>query len=307
LALTSARDVTERRRRTGFAGRRGERRWTVVRQYADHPRTKKDRVAKARRRNEVARLEAEIEAARPFLDVAREIHEDITRIAADPSAPADRIAEVIDAIPARERRAVARAVFDRLTPEQQWAVIAEVFGDEEIRTALADERDARLEELRRNGARQRLASIARSEHRVDMAQIPEHDLVGLGLFRETDVRAAIGRGPTSTSCARRVVLRRGREPGTFYVVEDVFNPAGGYFVTGAYDAAAWQAERLATHAPVRVGTISSSGRARSFEPVLYVGARADFEVAGQLVEGRLHLGYVTLEDLDLLGQGGQPQ
>jgi hypothetical protein len=56
---------------------------------------------------------------------------------------------------------------------------------------------------------------------------------------------------------------------------------------------------------VRTGTISGSGRDRSFEPMLYVGARADFEVAGQLVEGRLHLGYLTLEDLDLLGQGGQ--
>jgi hypothetical protein len=87
----------------------------------------------------------------------------------------------------------------------------------------------------------------------------------------------------------------------------VFNPGGGYFVTAAYDVGTWQAERLAPHAPVRVGTISGAGRDRSFEPVLYIGARADFDVAGELVEGRLHLGYVTVEDLDLFGQGGQSQ
>jgi hypothetical protein len=262
-------------------------------------------VTKARRRDEVARLEAEIDAARPFLGVAREIHEDVTRIAEDPLASAERIADVIDAIPARERRAVARAAFAQLTPEQQWAVIAEVFGDDEIEAALADERDARLGELRRDEVRVKLARIAHAEHRVDTEQVPEHELVSLGLFREPNVRAAIGRGPASTTCARRVVLRRGHEPGMFYVVEDVFNPARGYFVTAAYDTAAWEAERLATHASVRVGTISGSGGDRKFEPVLYVGARADFEVAGQPVEGGLHLGYLLVENLDLFGQGGQ--
>jgi hypothetical protein len=150
-----------------------------------------------------------------------------------------------------------------------------------------------------------LARIARADHLVRMEQIPDHELVTLGLFREPDVRAAVGRGPTSTTCARRVVLRRGREPGAFHVVEDVFNPAGGYFVTAVYDAGAWESERLAPHALVRAGTISGSGGQRSFESVLYAGARVDFEIAGRPVEGRLHLGYMTLGELDLFGQGGQ--
>jgi hypothetical protein len=264
-------------------------------------------VTKARRRDEVAKLEAEIEAARPFLEVAREIREDVTRIAADPSVPAERIAEVFDAIPARERHAVVRAAFDQLTPREQWTVIADAFGDEEIRAALADERDARLAELRRDDARFRLARIARAERRVDTTQIAEHELVGLGLFLEPEVRAAISRGSASTTSARRVVLRRAQEPGMFRVVEDVFNPAGGYFVTGAYDAAAWEAERLAPHALVRAGTVSGADGDRSFEPVLYIGARVDFEIAGQPVEGRLHLGYATLDELDLFGQGGQSE
>ena len=48
---------------------------------------------KARRRDEVARLEAELEAARPFLPLAREISDDVARLAADGSASTELLEE----------------------------------------------------------------------------------------------------------------------------------------------------------------------------------------------------------------------
>ena len=56
-----------------------------------------------------------------------------------------RWSQAIDAIPRRERARVARAIFDRLPAEQQWTIVERVFGDEEISTYLAEDRDQRLD------------------------------------------------------------------------------------------------------------------------------------------------------------------
>ena len=255
---------------------------------------------KARDRDEVAKIEAELEAARPFLALAKEISADVARVAADTGASAEVLDEAIAAIPQRERGAVARAAFDRLPPEEQWAVIERVFGDEEIRAALADERAARVDDVRRTEARRRLARAAQAERRLDVCEVPVGELVTLGLFREGDVRAAVGRRPRSTAAARRVVLRRVEGPGTFAVVEDVFNPDGGYFVRAEYDGETWQDERLPAHAVVRPGSRSPAG----FEPVLYAGGRVDVATEFGDREGRLHLGYASVGGADVFAEGG---
>jgi hypothetical protein len=247
----------------------------------------------------VARLEAELDAVRPFLPLAREISDDVARLAADAGASADLLDEVMAAVPQRERWEVARAVFERLTPEQQWAVLERAFGDEEIRAALADERAARLEEVRRSAVRRQLARTARAEHRLDARTVPEGDLLVLGLFRERDVSGVVGRSPHSAAAARRLVLRRVDGDGAFAVVEDVFNPDGGYFVNAEYDRESWRAERLAAHAVVRPGSQSASG----FEPVLYAGGRADVLVGSEVREGRLHVGYAMVGDADVFAEG----
>jgi hypothetical protein len=257
-------------------------------------------VPKARDRDEVAKLEAELEAARPFLALAQEISADVARLAADGSATPELLDGAIAAIPQRERLTVARAVFDRLPPEQQWAVIERAFGDEEVRSALADERAARLDAVRRAEVRRRLARTARAEHRLDATAVPVHELLTLGLFREGDVAAAVGRRPRSTASARRLVLRRVEGPGTFAVVEDVFNPDGDYFVNADYDRDTWQGDRLPSHAVVRPGSRSSS----AFEPVLYAGGRVDVEVGSRCREGLLHLGYAMVGDEDVFVEGG---
>jgi hypothetical protein len=257
-------------------------------------------VPKARDRDEVARIEAELEAARPFLALAKEISADVARVAADEGASAELLDEAIAAIPQRERGAVARAAFERLAPSEQWAVIERVFGDEEVRAALADERTARLDDLRRTEARRRLARVAQAERRLDVCEVPVGEVMTLGLFREGDVGAAIGRRPRSTAAARRVVLRRVEGPGTFAVVEDVFNPDGGYFVTAEYDRATWESERLPPHALVRPGSGSASG----FEPVLYAGGRIDVARDSEVGEGHLHLGYAMVASEDLFAGGG---
>lgn len=259
---------------------------------------------RTRRRAEVARLEAEIEDARPFLALAREISEEVTRVAADGGA-AEAVIEAVETIPRRERLDVARAVFDRLPPDRQWAVIERTFGDEEIRAALAAEREERLAQARRASARRALTARARVGNAFDTRHIPADEQLTVGLFREADVRAAIARGHTCTTCARRVVLLGRSEPGTFQVIEDVFNPAGGYFVTGRYDEETWRThDRLRAHSLVRAGSITEKTAGRSFEPVLYAGGRVDFEVDGEPLAGRLHLGYLLVGDHDVFAEKG---
>ena len=255
----------------------------------------------------MARLEAELEAARPFLDLAKEIQADVARIAADDGATVDALASAMETIPQRERLAVVRAVFDRLSPREQWAVLARAFDDDDIRAALADERAARVEELERAGRREALARSVRAEHRLDTRDVPPQELLTLGLFRDADVRGALALGERSTTCARRLVLRHVGEDDTFQVIEDVFNPAGGYFVTAGYDRDTWMDDRLPLHARVRIGSICDAPDGRSFEPVLYIGGRVDVDVHGELREGRLHAGYVMVGDVDVSTRGGGTQ
>jgi hypothetical protein len=257
-------------------------------------------VRKARRRAELARLESEIEEARPFLDLAREIQYEVARVAADGDARGESLAELIERIPRRERLEVAQAIFERLPAERQWAIIERVYGDEEIKAYLQVERMARVDRARTHGQRHEVAQRARAENRLDTREIAPNELVTLGLFREVDVRAAVARGHTSDTCARRLVLRSTGERGVLQVIEDVFNPRGGYFVNAQYDEQTWRAvDRLPGHAIVRVGSIRECEKSRTFSPVLYPGGRADFETAGRLLEGRLHLGFAMLGDCDV--------
>ncbi|MGH2717702.1 MAG: hypothetical protein ACRDJU_03870, partial [Actinomycetota bacterium] len=234
-----------------------------------------------------------------YLGLAREIREDLDRIVADTSASPALIGQLLDEIPTRERIATIKEVFAKLPAEQQWAILEKAFGDAQIAQALAEERVARLDERQRNAGRQQVARAARSENRLDTRQVAENDRLTLGLYREADVHAAVARGHRSTAAARRVVLRRGPDAGVFQVVEDAFSPDGGYFVTAEYDRQTWQADRLPAHAPIRIGSINPTSQGPEFEPVLYPGGRFDVEVAGELHQGLLHLGYVLLGDEDV--------
>jgi hypothetical protein len=241
----------------------------------------------------------ELEQVRPYLELAREIHAEVARIAADPSAEVDLLVEVIDAAPREERMKLARRIFAELPPERQWTVIHAVYGDEELAVYLEAERAAHLAAA--GAAAGRLESIARarSEHRLDTGDVPAGELLTLGLFRERDVRAAVAHGHTSSTCARRLVLRATGD-GTFQVIEDVFNPDGGYFVTAGYSEETWASERLDGHAIVRVGSVSGGSRAtQAFEPVVYPGGRVDFEIRGRPARGQLHLGFGILSDVGI--------
>lgn len=255
-------------------------------------------VTRPRRRGSQELDPAELAALRPYLDLAREIHAEVTRVAAEGVSDAETLAETIRRIPERERDEVVRAVFDALDTETQWAVIERAFGDEEIRAYLADRRDERLAVARRDAQHAALLRTARLEHRLDTAGVPVGALLTLGLFREADVHGAVRRGHRSATCARRLVLRA-FEPARFRVVEDVFDPLGSYFVTADYDERMWRADRLPSHAVVRVGSIGVDGSGAMFEPVLYPGGRVDVDVAGRCIEGRLHLGFAMLDERDV--------
>jgi len=258
-------------------------------------------VRRARERAEIARQAAEIEEARPYVGLAREISAEVSRIAADPSAHSDLLVELIEEMPHNERMKLAQRIFDELPSDRQWAIIEHIYGDREIETYLQAQRSTFLAEARAAGERSRVVGNARSDQRLDTRDVPAGKLLTLGLFLERDARTAVARGNMSSTCARRLVLRA-RGDGTFQVIEDVFNPGGGYIVTAEYSQETWRSgERLPGHTIVRVGSTieGATGAGPSFEPIVYPGGRIDVEVAGQPTRGRLHLGFAMLGDLGI--------
>ena len=202
---------------------------------------------KARRRDEVARLEAELEAARPFLRAGpgdlrrrgpaggRRRHLG-GRCSRRPSPPS----------PQRERLEVVRAVFDRLAPDQQWAVLERPSATRRSGTPWPTSGTPVRDEVRPHGrpppAGRHGPGRAPARRR---RSVPEGELLTLGLFREADVSPRCAGGVRGReTAARRLVLRRVEGHGTFAVVEDVFNPDGGYFVNAEYDRDAGSGERL---------------------------------------------------------------
>jgi hypothetical protein len=239
----------------------------------------------------------------PLLDLAREIKREVDRIASDDTADLDELSEAIDALPRAERRRVALAVFDRLPADVQWEVLVRVFDDAELRDHLGDVHRRYQADVARTGAKSALVSAARASGALDMRDLQAGDELTLDLFREADVRVAATRGRRSDTAARTLVLRC-TAPGELRVIEDVFNPRGGYFVTRDYDTTTWEAERFASHELIGVGAITDGPDGERFEPVVYLGGRVDFERAGRYLRGQLHVGMVMLGDNDVFAGPG---
>jgi hypothetical protein len=241
---------------------------------------------------------AEVASLAPYLDLAREIRDEVERFTVDDRAEVESLAEALDGIPTRERSRAASGVFERLSAEQQWAVLDRLFSEDELRLVLAAEHQARLAAVRRTEADRVVIAAAVADGRFDLGALREGTRVSLGLFRGADVRAALGRGAASEVCARLIVVRATATPGRLRVIDDVFNPRGALFVSAAYDESVWASERLPGHATVRLGSIGADGSASVLEPAVYLGARVDAEVDGELVEGRLQLGFALVGETD---------
>jgi len=91
-------------------------------------------------------------------------------------------------------------------------------------------------------------------------------------------------------CARELVVLALPGP-EVQVLDDVFNPRRGLFVTPDYDERTWADERLEGHARVRLGSIGPDG----FAGVLFPGGRVDTAER----PGRLHLGFALIGDEDV--------
>lgn len=250
---------------------------------------------RARRDAEVDRLLAELEESRPYLGLAREIHLEVLRLSEDPEAGAESLADAMDRLPREARHRAAQEAFRALPADRRWEVLERLFGDDELRAALEQERAARIAAARSAARLHTLVERLRERGALDTRDLPADERLALGLYREPDVGASVPRGQASTSAARRLVLRATDEPGVLQVIEDVFNPAGGLFVTPDYDEQTFRRERLDPHALVRIG----SANGERFEPVLYPGGRLDVETAGAVRRGRLHVGFAVVGDRDL--------
>lgn len=249
-------------------------------------------------REERDRLPADLEELRPFIALAREIKRNVDRITADDSADVEQLSEAIAEIPRSERQRVTEAVFDRLPADVQFAILERVFGGDEICEYLEHRRRLLLEETKGLGARRALTDNARAARLLDTREVPEGEELVIGLFREADVRSASTRGRVADNCARSLVLRS-VAPARFRVIEDVFNPRGGLFVTREYDETTWAADRFPAHATVMVGAETDGLDGPSLDPVIYLGGRADFSTDARVIRGRLHIGFVLLGDIDV--------
>ena len=165
-------------------------------------------VRRGQERAELERREAEIEAARPYLELAREIQAEVARIAADPAAEQraarrahrQRAAGGTDeAGPADLQRAPARAAVGRSSSTSTAT----------RRSASTSAPSGRRTSPRPAPAAARLDLVARAraEGRLDTRDVPAGEQLTLGLFREHESRAAVSRGHASSTCARRLVLR----------------------------------------------------------------------------------------------------
>lgn len=225
------------------------------------------------------------------------MQEEVRRAAAEGTA-VERVVDALASLPDGERVAIARAVFDRLPPGEQWAVVERAFGDEAVSRALADERSTRAALAARRTALRPVIAAARERGVLDADLVPEGAALEVALFRVGDLAAGGRRGVAASTCARRLDLRA-LGAGTFQVIADVFNPNGGLFVSAAYDAAAWEAERLVPHAQVRLGSAVPVGATGTFQTSVPLGGRLDVETGGEVVEGRLHMGGVMIEAIDI--------
>ncbi|CAN5712564.1 hypothetical protein BH10ACT3_BH10ACT3_05700 [soil metagenome] len=258
-----------------------------------------DGVARDRRDDEFEQLAAEVDQVRPYLDLAREIRDAVSAFTEDDDAQVDSLVVALDAIPSQHRAATARAVFERLPAERQWAVLERLYGDDELRDHLAGERERRLRAVRAAAGRQSIVQASRADRRLDLLTLTDGLELSLGLFRAQDVRAALRRGSGSQASVRQIGLRATAVAGEFRVMEDVFNPQRGYFVTAEYDEAVWRRERLESLALVRIGSLIDVAGELVLSPVLYPGARVDFQATGEPFEGQLHLGFVTIDGDDV--------
>jgi hypothetical protein len=231
-------------------------------------------------------------------ELARQIRRAVDRFVDDDAADPSSLAAALDALPRQELAAMARAAFDRLEPLQQWAVLERVLGEPGAVDALAVDQRDRLGSLRRRVAAANVVAAAVSGDVIELAAVPGGSELALGLFRPADVRAASGRGPSSDVVARRLVLLSTTTPGTFRVVDDEFNPHGGLFVSADYDLAVWRSEQLDPHSSVRLGSLVG---ADSLEPVLRWGTRVDVIAGERVLPGRLHLGWATIDDVEVFG------
>lgn len=221
-------------------------------------------------------------------------------------AGSSTVVEAVEAIPRRERAAVARRIFEQLPPTERWNVVERVFEDTEVREAIAAERDLIRAVAVSALARRSVVTGVRVNRLIDTRDIAPDEEVMVGLFAASDVDVAVDRGHRSATCARRVVFRS-EGGGLLRVVTDVFNPRGGYFVRAEYDEQTWRtSDRLAPHSLVRLGSLTEDSDGPRFEPMLYPGARVDVEIAGRVVPGKLHMGYVMIGDDDLFVQGDSP-
>ena len=229
-----------------------------------------------------------------YLELAREIHDEVQRTAADPDADLDDFARALDDWPSDLRADAIVAAFAELPRGERWAILAELFDDAELRAALALEHERAAADVARSGRHDALAVAVRAARALDTRLVAAGDELTLGLFRPLDVRDALPRGPASTACARRLVLRAAGDAGWFLVIDDQFNPLRGLFMTPDYDEAVWRTERLEPNSRVRVGVLGEG-----FEPVVHPGGRVDVETADGARRGRLHAGAATVGAVSL--------
>ena len=235
-----------------------------------------------RRRSEIEELRSELEGVRPYLGLAREIHDEVERAVADPTGDLDELAGRDRRVARRRARstrsstafrgAARRRAVGRSSPS--------LFDDDELRAALAVEH-----ERRRGRAARRTPAAAAVRGRASTTRRARHArrrrparTSPSGCSARSTCAPPCRAGRRRRPCARRLVLRATGEPGRLLVLDDVFNPADGPVrdrrTTTRRSGATERLEPNTSCASARRPT------AAPFEPVVHPGGRLDVETAG---------------------------
>ncbi|MDB5164164.1 MAG: hypothetical protein JWS12_782 [Candidatus Saccharibacteria bacterium] len=258
----------------------------------------------AKRRQSKKQLQAEVhrlqQESSPYIELAREIQDNIARIAMTGTAQDAALVELFDSIGREARQEAARNVFSTLSLENRWHIIATVFSDDEIKTAL----ELQHESLHRQAARKNyyaeIAREAQEHNRLDLLNLDFGVPLVLGLFRSAEVAQVVRTGKKSQICARRLSLLSTNDKGVFQVINDEFNPHGSFRIGADYNEEIWRKqERFDGHSLIRPGFQLENSDSLQFQSALYVESRVDFQSNNQTHTGLLSLGYAVVGDYDV--------
>lgn len=212
-------------------------------------------------------VESGFEHAQLAKDLAEIAEQEIADLMGSNSNVSAGIDAIADRLRAHGLQAAIQRMFDALSPEEQFKVLADRFDDEEIRRSLATRHEMLKKQAERRAAEEYIMDEARGCLRIDLARIPIGMTVQLTLhsmcdYEEVQMNLHELRTQDYTPDATFVFARH--YSGNFQVIE--------YAGQGANPDAPHLTDAPRLQEVVGLGT----GNAETHDPAVYLGGPVSF-------------------------------